>query len=64
MDRGPGIADHPARILIVDDERHNRTLLEVMLTPEGFLLQTAASGEEALALVAQQRARSRSCSTS
>ena len=29
-------ADHPARILIVDDERHNRQLLEVMLAPEGF----------------------------
>ena len=48
------IADHPARILIVDDERHNRQLLEVMLAPEGFLLLTAASGEEALAMVAQQ----------
>ena len=29
-------------------------LLEVMLAPEGFLLLTAASGEEALAMVAQQ----------
>jgi PleD family two-component response regulator len=50
----PDSADHPARILIVDDERSNRELLEVMLTPEGFLLLTAASGEEALAIVAQQ----------
>ncbi len=47
-------AGQPARILIVDDERHNRTLLEVMLAPEGFVLTTAASGEEALAMVAQQ----------
>ena len=54
MNPSPDIADHPARILIVDDERHNRQLLEVMLTPEGFLLLTAASGEEALAIVAQQ----------
>ena len=54
MNPRPDIADHPARILIVDDERHNRQLLEVMLAPEGFLLQTAASGEEALAIVAQQ----------
>ena len=54
MNPRPDIADHPARILIVDDERHNRQLLEVMLTPEGFLLLTAASGEEALAMVAQQ----------
>jgi len=44
----------PARILIVDDERHNRALLEVMLEPEGFVVAMAASGEEALALVAQE----------
>ena len=54
MNPRPDIADHPARILIVDDERHNRQLLEVMLAPEGFHLLTAASGEEALAMVAQQ----------
>jgi PAS domain S-box-containing protein len=54
MSPRPGIAEHPARILIVDDERHNRELLKVMLTPEGFLPLTAASGEEALAMVAQQ----------
>jgi CheY-like chemotaxis protein len=40
------------RVLIVDDERANRDLLEIMLSPEGFDLVTAASGEEALALVA------------
>jgi PAS domain S-box-containing protein len=49
-----GIADHPARILIVDDERNNRQLLEVMLAPEGFLLEMAVSGEDALAAVAKQ----------
>ena len=38
----------------MDDERHNRQLLEVMLTAEGFHLLTAASGEEALAMVAQE----------
>jgi two-component system cell cycle sensor histidine kinase/response regulator CckA len=48
------VADRPARILIVDDERLDRQVLEVMLTSEGFELVTAASGEEALALVAQQ----------
>jgi PAS domain S-box-containing protein len=47
------IGYHPARVLIVDDERHNRQLLEVMLAPEGLLIQTAASGEEALAIVAR-----------
>ena len=47
------IADAPARVLIVDNERPQRRLLEAMLAPEGFLLETAASGEEALAMVAQ-----------
>jgi signal transduction histidine kinase/DNA-binding response OmpR family regulator len=49
----PEIAENPARILIVDDKLQNRQLLEIMLTPEGFVLRTAASGEEALAIVAQ-----------
>jgi DNA-binding response OmpR family regulator len=53
MTARPDITDHPARILIVDDERQNRDLLEVMLTPEGYVLQTAATGEIALAMVAQ-----------
>jgi signal transduction histidine kinase/DNA-binding response OmpR family regulator len=46
--------DKQACILIVDDERHNRELLEIMLKPDGFLLLSAASGEEALALIARQ----------
>jgi len=46
------IAAGRLRILIVDDERHNRQLLELMLQPEGFALSTAASGEEALKIVA------------
>jgi DNA-binding response OmpR family regulator len=45
---------HAARILIVDDELRNRELLEVMLQPEGYVLETAVSGEEALAMVARQ----------
>jgi PAS domain S-box-containing protein len=48
------IPDRRPRILIVDDERQNRQLLEVMLKPEGFVLSTASSGEEALAMVAQE----------
>ena len=52
MNPYPDIADHTGRILIVDDERHQRVLLEVMLVREGYRLQTAASGEEALAMVA------------
>ena len=53
MTLSPDITDHPARVLIVDDEPHNRQLLEIMLATGGYLLQTAASGEEALAIVAQ-----------
>ena len=63
MTSKPDIADHPARVLIVDDERHNREVLRVMLEPEGFVLLTAASGEEALAMVTRNRPTS-SCSTS
>jgi PAS domain S-box-containing protein len=54
MSPRPDLADHSARILIVDDDRRNRQLLEVMLSSEGFLLSMAESGEEALATVAQQ----------
>ncbi len=54
MNRGPELADHRARILVVDDERQNRRLLEVMLAPEGFDVVTAASGAEAITLVAQR----------
>ena len=54
MTSGPDAAEHPASILIVDDERQNRQLLTFMLAPEGFLVQTAASGEEALVIVTQQ----------
>src|SRR5467141_547274 len=50
----PDTTDGPARILIVDDESKNRKLLEIMLAPEGFVLETAESGEEALAMVALQ----------
>jgi PAS domain S-box-containing protein len=49
------IGYHPARVLIVDDERHNRQLLEVMLLPEGFTLVSAGSGQEALAMVAEEQ---------
>ena len=47
-------ADLPARILIVDDEPQNRRLLERMLAPEGLVIAMAASGEEAMAAVAQE----------
>jgi signal transduction histidine kinase len=42
-----------ASILIVDDTRDSRNLLSLMLANEGFELRTAASGEEALAMIAR-----------
>jgi two-component system cell cycle response regulator len=39
----------PARILIVDDEADNRELLQIILKWSGFVTQSAASGEDALA---------------
>jgi two-component system cell cycle sensor histidine kinase/response regulator CckA len=47
-----GIVDHVPRVLIVDDELNNCRLLQVMLSAEGFVLQIAANGPEALAMVA------------
>ncbi|MES2743628.1 MAG: EAL domain-containing protein [Pseudomonadota bacterium] len=38
-------------ILIVDDEAVNRRLLAVLLRPEGYRTEGAASGEEAIALI-------------
>jgi PAS domain S-box-containing protein len=49
----PG-AERKARILIVDDERLSRQVLQVMLSAEGYVVLTAANGEEALAGVADQ----------
>ena len=40
-------------ILIVDDEAQNRRLLAVLLRPEGYLTESVASGEEALATIAR-----------
>ena len=54
MNSSPDNADRPARILIADDQRQNRQLLEIMLSQEGFVFLTAEQGEEALAIVAQQ----------
>ncbi len=46
------IAGRQVRVLIVDDNCDNRQLLEVILEWEGFLLFTAADGEDALSVVA------------
>ncbi|MBX3278696.1 MAG: response regulator [Acidobacteria bacterium] len=41
----------PARILVVDDERHIARLLEYVLRKEGYEVQIAHDGEAALAAV-------------
>src|SRR5688500_14412926 len=45
--------DHTPRILVVDDDAPSRSAMEAMLTPEGYVVLAAASGKEALAIVAQ-----------
>ena len=37
-----------ATILIVDDELHNRKLLDVLLRHEGYVVVSVGSGEDAL----------------
>ena len=54
MNASPKIADRSVRILVVDDERDNRELLDLILKWEGLVCVTAASGTEALAAVAKQ----------
>ena len=44
-----------ARVLCVDDTPHNIRLLEAVLLPRGYEVLTAASGPEALELVARER---------
>jgi diguanylate cyclase (GGDEF)-like protein/PAS domain S-box-containing protein len=43
-----------ATILIVDDEPHNRKLLETLLRPEGYITRSACNGAEALEMAAQE----------
>ena len=58
LDRSSGPASTmaaPASVLIVDDEGANRRLLQAQLRHEGYVTRTAASGEEALASIAEDR---------
>ena len=43
-----------ATLLIVDDDAEVRNLLEILLQEQGYRTLTASTGEQALALVAQQ----------
>ncbi len=43
------------RILIVDDERHLRKVLAIMLTSAGYEAEEASSGEEGLKKIAERR---------
>ena len=48
--------NHPiARILCVDDEPHNISLLEAMLSPRGYVVVSAVNGPEALEKIATER---------
>lgn len=53
MKLNPDVARHSPWILIVDNELRNRDLLQIMLAAEGFQIETAAGGEEALDMIAQ-----------
>ncbi|MCC7263193.1 MAG: response regulator [Candidatus Latescibacteria bacterium] len=48
-----GSERHQGRILVVDDEEPNRTLLRELLEQEGYKVQEAANGEDALRQVAE-----------
>ena len=41
----PGASAAPCRVLIVDDDRRVRELLEITLTTHGFAVLTAADGK-------------------
>lgn len=50
-DMGASSAQHPARLLIVDDEESLRITTAAILEQEGYEVMTAASGDEAVALL-------------
>src|SRR5689334_8554882 len=43
----------PIRVLVVDDIAANLRLLDAVLTPRGFVVQTASSGQAALDVIAE-----------
>lgn len=51
----PIAAPRRPRVLIVDDERRNRQLLEIMLGEEGYDLSCASDGSEAVEMATRDR---------
>jgi adenylate cyclase len=49
------MTDEPGVVLVVDDQEVNRRLLEAVLTPRGYQVRSAASGPEALELLAAEQ---------
>ncbi len=49
----PEVARHSPLILIVDNEQRNRNLLQIMLAAQGIDVQSAAGGEQGLAMILQ-----------
>ena len=54
----------PITVLAVDDQPPNLRLLEAVLSPRGYRVRTAASGEEALGRCSPRRTSTSCCSTS
>ena len=59
MTRVPAGEDSVGRVLIVDDDRINRTLLTRGVEQAGHLVRTAENGRDALALLARRAIRPR-----
>jgi DNA-binding response OmpR family regulator len=55
MSSSPNVSASPARILIVDDERRNRDLLEIMLQSAGYVVMLADGSAEALRMAAHEK---------
>src|SRR6266496_247758 len=54
MSEPANAADRQGRILVVDDTPQNVRLLDAILTPRGYTVVGASSGQQALDLVAEQ----------
>lgn len=53
--RAPLVADHPARILVVDDQEDNRAVLERRLRRQGHTVHCTSGGQAALAQIQREQ---------